>query len=70
MATIRKRGSSWHVQTRRQGFPTFTKTISSKADAAAWARDKERSIDRGEQPSAHREPRCLTVLDLKWLRVG
>ena len=27
MATIRKRGSSWQVQVRRQGFPPLVKTF-------------------------------------------
>lgn len=48
MATIRRRGTSWEVQIRRQGFPNLTKSFSSRNDAVAWAREKERLIDRGE----------------------
>ncbi|MCX5580965.1 site-specific integrase [Kaistia terrae] len=55
MASIRKRGSSWHVQVRKAGFPTLTRTFDSKDAAAQWSRDQERSIDRGDvEPSAHR----------------
>jgi len=64
MATIRKRGSSWQVQVRRQGFPPLVKTFSSHADAAAWARDKERAIDRAELPPSHRDLKNVTVRDL------
>jgi len=64
MATIRKCGSSWQAQVRRQGFPLLTKTFSSRADTAAWARDQERAVDRGELPINHRELRSVTVHDL------
>ncbi|WP_230534366.1 tyrosine-type recombinase/integrase [Microvirga roseola] len=64
MATIRKRGSSWHVQIRRQGYPPLTKTFSSRTDAAIWARDTERAIDRAELPVGHRELKSATVRDL------
>lgn len=64
MATIRKRGSSWQVQVRRQGFPPLVKTFASRADAAAWARDKERAIDRAELLPSHRDLKNMTVRDL------
>ncbi|WP_112662315.1 hypothetical protein [Microvirga flavescens] len=64
MATIRKRYSSWQVQVRRQGFPLFVKTFSSHADATAWARDKERAIDRDELTPSHRDLRQITIHDL------
>jgi hypothetical protein len=51
MASIRKRGSSWQAQVRREGYPPLSKSLASKADAMAWARDKERSIDRAELPT-------------------
>ena len=47
MATLRKRGSKWHVQVRRSGH-TQTKSFSHKADAETWARLVERNIDTGE----------------------
>ncbi|WP_166802408.1 hypothetical protein [Microvirga pakistanensis] len=64
MATIRKRGSSWQVQVRREGFPPVTKTFSTRADVAEWARDKERQIDRAELPTTIRDFKGMTVADL------
>ncbi len=48
MASYRKRGSVWHVQIRRKGHPSLTKTFISKADADRWVRRIERGIDLGE----------------------
>jgi integrase len=64
MATIRKRGSSWQVQVRRDGFPPLTKSFSTRADGAEWARDKERQIDRAELPTTIRDFKGMTVADL------
>ena len=64
MATIRKRGSSWQAQVRREGYPPLSKTFASKADAAAWARDQERSIDRADLPTTVRDLKGVTVGDL------
>lgn len=64
MATIRKRGSSWQVQVRRQGFPPLVRTFASHADATAWARDKERAIDRAELSPSQRDLKSITVHDL------
>jgi integrase len=50
MATIRRRGSTWQVQVRRQGHATLSRTFRLKADAEQWARQKEAEIDRGEMP--------------------
>ena len=46
MATLRKRGSKWHVQVRRSGH-TQTRSFSHKADAESWTRLVERGIDTG-----------------------
>jgi integrase len=64
MATIWKRGASWQVQVRRQGYPPLARTFTSHADATAWARDTERAIDRAELPVPRRDLRALTVSDL------
>jgi integrase len=64
MATIRKRGSSWQAQVRREGYPPLSKSFASKSDALAWSRDKERAIDRGELPLGVRELKGLSVRDL------
>lgn len=61
MATIRKRGRSWQVQIRRDGFPAITKSFVAKADADRWARETERRIDRGELSSRDRTSSSLTI---------
>jgi hypothetical protein len=54
MATIRKRGSKWQAQVRREGFPAHSKTFTSKADAIRWGREQDRRADTGDfrTPSA------------------
>lgn len=52
MASIRQRKSrdgtvTYQVQVRREGFAPLTKTFSTKAMAAAWAREQDSKIDRG-----------------------
>lgn len=48
MATIRKKGDlQWHVQIRRKGYPTQTRTLNTRSDAEAWARGVESEMDRG-----------------------
>lgn len=48
MATVREKGpAQWHVQVRRKGWPTQTKTFTTKKDAEAWARAVESQMDRG-----------------------
>lgn len=64
MPTFRKRGDTWQAQVRRAGYPAISKSFSTKADAVAWAREKERSIDRFELPTDFKELRRLTVADL------
>ncbi|WP_363348596.1 site-specific integrase [Methylocystis echinoides] len=64
MATFTKRGNRWKAQIRRAGFPSLSKSFLSKSDAEKWARDKERSIDRGELPTNHNELKATTLGDL------
>lgn len=53
MATIRKKGDyQWHVQIRRKGFPSQTKTFMYREDAEKWARAAERDMDAGIFTSA------------------
>lgn len=47
MATITKRGGGWFAQVRRKGNAAHYKTFQRKADAAAWARQQEGSMDSG-----------------------
>ena len=64
MATIRKRGSSWHVQVRRSGQPTITRSFKKKPDADAWARQTETEIDRRGLAPCRSDLERLTVGDL------
>lgn len=52
MATLRKRGSRWHVQVRRKGFTPLTRSFAVRAEGEAWARQIEAGIDRGEPTAA------------------
>lgn len=48
MATIRKRGElQWQARVRRKGYPDQVKTLETRAEAEAWARQVESEIDRG-----------------------
>lgn len=47
MATLRKRGSKWQVQVRRERH-NLSKTFHLREDALRWAREQELRIDRGE----------------------
>lgn len=48
MATIRKKGDyQWHVQIRRRGHPTQTKTFDTKGQAEQWAAIIESEMARG-----------------------
>jgi integrase len=64
MPTIRKRGETWQVQVRRSGYPALARSFATRADAVAWAREKERAIDRAELPTDIKELKRLTVADL------
>jgi integrase len=48
MATFTKRGARWRAQVRRIGESPLSKTFANRSDAAAWARDVEHKIDRGQ----------------------
>ena len=50
MAAIRKRGTTWQVQIRRQGFPALSRTFLNKSEAFEWARHWEVKADRNELP--------------------
>ena len=48
MATVRKRGSKWQTQIRRDGFPPLSKTFALKDDALRWGREQDCLADTGE----------------------
>ena len=64
MATLRKRGSKWHVQIRRSGQASATRSFTHKANAEAWSRKLERDLDRGEITSQFNMLTTMTVGDL------
>lgn len=37
MATFRKRGNYWHVQIRKRGYPSQTKSFEKRSDGEKWA---------------------------------
>jgi len=48
MASFRKRGSGrWQAQVRIKGYPTQTKSFSTRAAAAQWVRSIEYEMDHG-----------------------
>ena len=46
MATIRKRGSRYNVQIRKEGYPSITKTFTSISVARKWANGVEADMER------------------------
>lgn len=61
MASIRKRGTKYHVQIRRKGYAPLTRSFIKKADAEAWARHQEALLDRGDIPQCPKQLRQHTV---------
>ena len=53
MAAIRKRGARYQVQVWRKGQQPVTKSLLSRADALAWARNAEANADRDELAVMH-----------------
>lgn len=66
MASIIQHRGRWRAQVRRKGFPVYTKSFDTKAQAEKWARQIEADIDRGVLPGAAAvaAKRCYTVADL------
>jgi hypothetical protein len=64
MATIRRRGSRFQVQVRRQGQPIQSRTFLQLKDAQAWARQMEVQADRHDLPSDHRALQRVTLGEL------
>jgi sugar diacid utilization regulator len=47
MATIRKRGNRYHVQIRKNGHPSITKSFSDRKTAETFAKDTESRMEHG-----------------------
>jgi integrase len=61
MATIRRRGKTYHVQIRKVGYPPVTKSFSSITVARKWTKATEADMERRLSVSI---PSTLTVGDL------
>ena len=46
MATIRKRGSRYNVQIRKEGYPSITQTFTHRSVARKWASSIEADMER------------------------
>ena len=64
MASITKRKIGWSVQIRRKGYPSQTRTLASKADAQAWAREQESRIDHAQPPINLKLLKATTLGDI------
>ncbi len=64
MASMRRRKDRWQVQVRRKGSPQISRTFSLRADAQAWAREIELTIDRHGLPIPKRQLQSITLADL------
>ena len=58
MATIRKRGSRYNVQIRKEGYPSVTKTFTRISVAKKWAS----SIGAGMERRIHAEAPVRTTV--------
>ena len=47
MATIRKRNDRYHVQIRKNGYSSLTKTFTSRTAAKKWIQVTEADMERG-----------------------
>ncbi|MES9966892.1 MAG: hypothetical protein ABW074_06440, partial [Sedimenticola sp.] len=48
MANIRKRHNTYQAQIRKRGFPTITKTFTTRKEAEAWVTNTESAMLRGD----------------------
>ena len=48
MASIQRRGGVFRVRVTRKGYPTLSKTFTSRLEALKWARNTETQIDTGQ----------------------
>lgn len=68
MASIIKIGDKWRAQIRRAGVKPTTKTFATKSEAAAWARQVESGIDRGDYQAASNTTLARVIRDYRELR--
>jgi hypothetical protein len=61
VASVIQVGGKWRALIRRRGHAAQCKTFRTKAQADAWARQREGEIERGEAPAAASRLAGLTV---------
>jgi len=66
MTSIRKRGERWHVQIRRQGTSSISKSFTTKTDAKAWALQTEALVESGKYQKAAHDFKTLECLLIKY----
>lgn len=66
MATLRNRNGKWHVQVRRTGHATRTRSFLSKTEAHKWARRVEAELDAAVIPF---DPRVLEQTTIRELLI-
>jgi len=64
MACIRKRDTKWHVQIRRAGQPSITRTFIKKSLASEWARRTETDLDNNGFIAERTQLLKITLADL------
>ena len=64
MASIRKRGKLWQAQVRRKSAPSLYQSFLTKAEAQAWSREAEVSLDREVLPAKPEVPERFTLGNL------
>ena len=64
MANIRKRGTRWQAQIRRQGQQAKTATFHTRHDVVRWARAVERQFDVGDIVPISKNLETLTLGEL------
>ena len=63
MASIRKRGRGYHVQIRKNGYPTITHTLSSLSLARKWAAGVEADMERHLYTEVSEQITLLSLLN-------
>lgn len=64
MATVSKYREKWKCQVRKKGFPTQTRTFSTKAEATSWGCEVESRMGRGTYVIPDKATQDMTVADL------
>jgi len=59
MDSICKRGKLWKAQAQHKSAPSFYQSYPTKAEAQAWSREAEFSLDREVLPAKPEVPRGL-----------